>query len=278
MSYKVLTDLNPDSIGEYFDPIVEGVNSQVNMVHTTVEKLIATYNDGLSSVVYDTETREGVSHARVIRLTKGFENQICTESSHVGELGTVFTAQSARGTNATNLAIANLAQVMDGLAERENMHIVIGTLTTIQMARKLRVLEDCGYKVFLSHHNADLQDGIRGNPFANLTCVCDENIGPEGGRGVQFGNNACPIQTRLPRNIIIPISEIDEFIKAKKLSVKENGSFGECLMFVIRKDDDRGEKAFTDFMNMNRDTRKDLPENDFEEIRQQLISAGYYES
>lgn len=267
-----------------FGPLAEEISSQPNMIHTPEKKLQDAFIKGLAStvVIPDNGVPVAISYARIIDLTSTLPDEILGDDLvEVGELGTVYTSPKYRHTNVTNQNISHLFEVMDRLRTKNNIGIVIGTLTSIQMAKKLALGIDKGYKVILCHHHANLKKGIRGNPFSHLTCVCNENIGPVGGRGSQFGDDACPIRTHLSKDIVIPIQDLEHAIQNGLLTVKADGSFGECYMFVIHKDDPQGNSDFENFVNSTKSERRAIATqaglSDYETLRQDLIENGYYE-
>jgi len=267
-----------------FGPLANEISLQSNMIHTPEEKLKEAYTQGFASTVVLPDNGEyvAISYARVIDLTSALPDEVLGEDLvEVGELGTVYTSPEHRHTNVTNQNISHLFEVMDRLRFEKNIGIVIGTLTSIQMAKKLELGIPQGYKVLLCHHHANLKKGINGNPFSHLTCVCNENIGPVGGRGSQFGDDTCPVRTHLSKDIVIPIQDLNQAIANGLLTVKEDGSFGECYMFIIYKDDQKGNDDFNNFVNSTKSERRSLvaevEASDYETLRQDLIENGYYE-
>jgi len=220
---------------QLFEQLSTDMRSEDKLFPTSGETLMASWELGHSSVIYDPSLDRIISHARLAQSSTHELNsqlELPNNTPRVFELGAVYTSPEFRGDklHTSVVTIFNLYNIFCRLHCEDN--IIIGTLTNAKVARLLSRSIFYGIRTVLVNHNED--------PLGALTCVCEPSQ-PLGGKGHQHGLNACTIRTE-KTGIKIASENLIEETEVNGIQISEDGSLddGSCFMFVAGTSDTLG--------------------------------------
>lgn len=214
-------------IRQLFDQLSVDMSNEDKLFPTNGETLMASWELGHSSAIYDPVLNRIVSHARLAQSTTHELNSqldLPQDTPRVFELGTVYTIPELRGdvNHTSTITILNLYNIFCRLHCDE--HIIIGTLTNAKVAKLMSKSINFGIRTVLVNHNEDA--------LGALTCVCEPEQ-PLGGSGHHHGLNACTVRTS-KSGIRINTDELTQQAIEHEIEIAHDGDLddGSCFMFV----------------------------------------------